>query len=168
MKKSVRRLDKKHDLEISGNILKKDANSKHSCPDITATSMSALKRSRKENRNNDNQHNKRVPFGHTFDAAQNQEKIEDQPNNFVKSTNSVLNELRNRNIQRVVSSNKEKQNKDQNPTEPDKTSRLDQPGVSDIFKHQGSSDHDISKENQKSLVSSHQITKPTRSSIQRL
>ena len=79
-------------------------------------------------------------------------KIEDQPNNFVNSTNSVLYELRNRNIQRVVSSNEEKQKKDQNPTEPDKTSQLDQPGVSDIFQLQGSGDHNISKENQKSSL----------------
>ena len=42
-----------------------------------------------------------------------------------------------------------------------KTSQLDQPGVSDIFQLQGSGDHNISKENQKSLVSSHQITTPT-------
>ena len=105
--------------------------------------------------------NKRVPFGHTFDAAQNQEKFEDQPNNFVNSTSSVLYELRNRNIQRVVSSNEEKQNKDQNPTEPDKSSQLDQPGVSDIFQLQGSGDHNISKENKKYLISSHQITTPT-------
>ena len=77
--------------------------------------------SRKENRNNDNQRNKRVSFGHTYDAAQNQEKIEDQPNKFVNSTNSVHYELRNINIQRVVSSNEEKQNKAQNPTNPDKT-----------------------------------------------
>ena len=48
-------------------------------------------------------------------------KIEDQPNKFVNSTNSVHYELRNINIQRVVSSNEEKQNKAQNPTNLDKT-----------------------------------------------
>ena len=101
--------------------------------------------SRKENRTNDNQHYKRGPFGHTFDAAQNQDKIEDQPNSFVNSTNSVLYELRNGNVQRVVSSNEDKQNKDQNPTEPVKTSQLDQPWVSDIFQLQGSGAHNISK-----------------------
>ena len=142
-------------------ITKRQLRSRASSRSSVHLSTASKAESRKENRNNDNQHNKRVPFGHTFDAAQNQEKIEDQPNNFVNSTNSVLYELRNRNIQRVVSSNEEKQNKDQNPTEPDKTSQLDQPGVSDIFQLQGSGDHNISKENQKSLVSSHQITTPT-------
>ena len=111
--------------------------------------------SRKENRTDANQHK------HTFDAAQNQDKIEDEPNNFVNLTNSVLYELRNRNIQRVVLSNEDEQNKDQNPTEPDKASQLDQPGVSDIFQLQGSGDHNIAKENPKSLVSSHQITTRT-------
>ena len=112
---------------------------------------------RKENRTNDNQHKQRGPF----DAAQNQDKIEDQHKNFVNSTNSVLYELRNRNIQRNVSSNEDEQNKDQNPTEPVKTSQLDQTGVSDIFQLQGSGDHNVSKENPKSLVSSHQITTRT-------
>ena len=99
--------------------------------------------SRKENRSDANQHKQKGPLGHTFDAVQNQDKIEDEPNNFVKSTNSVLYELNNRNIQRVVSSNEDEQNKDQNPTEPDKTSQLDQPGVFDIFQLQGSGDHNI-------------------------
>ena len=117
--------------------------------------------SRKENRSDANQHKQKSLFGHTFDAVQNQDRIEDEPNNFVKSTNSVIYELNNRNIQRVVSSNEDEQNKDQNPTEPDKTSQLDQPGVSDIFQLQGSGDHNIAKENPKSLVSSHQITTRT-------
>ena len=111
--------------------------------------------SRKEIRTDANQHK------HTFDAAQNQDKIEDEPNNFVNSTNSVLYELRNRNIQRVVLSNEDEQNQDQKPTEPDKASQLDQPGVSDIFQLQGSGNHNIAKENPKSLVSSHQITTRT-------
>ena len=118
-------------LEITKRQLRSRASNRSSVHSHLSTASKAEER--KENRNNDNQHNKRVPFWHTFDADQNQEKIEDQPNNFVNSTNSVLYELRNRNIQRVVSSNEEKQSKDQNPTEPDKTSQLDQPGVSDIF-----------------------------------
>ena len=157
MKIEIMQTVKQHD--ITKRQLRSRASSRSSIHSHLSTASKA--EGRKENRIKDNQHNTRAPFGHTFDAAQNQERIEDQLNNFVNSTNSVLYELRNRNIQRVVSRNEEKQNMDQNPTEPDKTSQLDQPGVSDAFQLQGSGDYDISKENQKSLVSSHQITTPT-------
>ena len=83
--------------EITKRQLPSRATSRSSVHSHLSTASKA--EGRKENRNNDNQHNKRVPFGHNFDAAQNQENIEDQPNNFVNSTNSVLHELRNRNIQ---------------------------------------------------------------------
>ena len=156
MKIEIMQTIKQH--EITKRRFRSRASSRSSVHSHLSNASNA--ESRKENRTDDNQHKQRGPFQHTFDVAQNQDKIKDQPNNLVNSTNSVLYELRNRNIQRVVSSNEDEQNKDKNPTEPDKTSQLDQSEVSDIFQLQGSGDHNIAKENPKSLVTSHQI--PTR------
>ena len=133
MKIKIMQTVKQH--EITKRQLRSRASSRSSVRSHLSTASKA--ESRKENRTNDSQHNQKGLFGHTFDVAQNQDKIDEQSNNFVNSIkNSALYEPRNRKIPRVVSSNEDKQNKDQNPAEPDKTSQLDQPGVSDIFQLQ--------------------------------
>ena len=86
MKIEIMQTVKQH--EITKRQLRSRASSRSSVHSYLSTASKA--EGRKDNRNNDNQHNKKVPFGYTFDAAQNQEKIKNQSNNFVNSTNSVL------------------------------------------------------------------------------
>ena len=103
--------------EITKKQLRSRASSRSSVRSHLSTVCEA--ESRKENRTNDNQHNQKGPLGHTFDAAQNQEKSDDQSNNFVNSTNSAHYRLRIRKLPRAVSSNEDKRNNDQKQAEPD-------------------------------------------------
>ena len=73
MKTEIMQTVKQH--EITKRQLQSRASSRSSVHSHLSTASKAERR--KENRNHDNQHDKRVPFGHIFDAAQNQEKIKD-------------------------------------------------------------------------------------------
>ena len=70
MKIEVMQTVKQH--KITKRQLRSRASSHSSVHSHLSTASKA--EGRKENRNNDYQHNKRVPFGRTFDAAQSKKK----------------------------------------------------------------------------------------------